>query len=109
MSWPFMEQLTRKTFEPDEERRAKNVVSVRYLRELIDLAEADPLGSSVYLPGKDTPTDYDVQRTRSGNVYFEHGMTLDRRKVIYDNKNDEADAERYSGFVRTAKKSVLVG
>jgi hypothetical protein len=109
VSWPLMDQLTRKTFEPDKERRTKNIISARYLRELIDTAEADSLGSSVYLPGKSAPTDFDMQRMESGKVWFEHGQTLDRRKVTYDNKNGEADAERYSGSVRTAKKSLPVG
>ena len=109
VSWPLMDQLTRKTFEPDKERRTKNIISARYLRELIDTAEADSLGSSVYLPGKTAPGDHDMQRTESGKVFFEHGQTLDRRKVIYDEKNGEADAERYSGSPRTAKKSLPVG
>src|ERR1700687_4733056 len=63
VSWPLMDQLTRNTFEPDKERRTKNIISARYLRELIDTAEADSLGSSVYLPGKSAPTDFDMQRT----------------------------------------------
>jgi hypothetical protein len=96
VSWPLMDQLTRRTFEPDRERRAKNVVSARYLRELIDTVGADALGND---------NDGEVQRTESGNAWFEHGQTLDRKKVIYDNKNGEADAERYSGSVRTANKS----
>jgi hypothetical protein len=109
VSWPLMDQLTRRTFEPDRERRTKLIVTARYLRELVDSVEADSLGLSVHLPGKSAPTDFDVQRTESGKVYFEHGQTLDRRKVIYDNKNGEANAERYSGSVRTAKKSLPVG
>ena len=104
--WPLMDQLTRSTFEPDKERRAKNIVSARYLRELIDTVEADSFGSSVHLPGKDTPTDYDVQRTKSGKVYFEHGQTLDRRKVTINNEDRD---ERFIGSVRTAKKSLPVG
>jgi hypothetical protein len=109
VSWPLMDQLTRSSFEPDRERRTKNIIFARYLRELIDTVEADSLGSSVHLPGKSAPTDFDVQRTDSGGVYFEHGQTLDRRKVIYDSKNGELDAERYSGSLRTAKKSLPVG
>jgi hypothetical protein len=81
VSWPLMDQLTRSTFEPDKERRAKYAVSARYVRELIDTVEADSLGSSVHLPGKDTSADYGVQRTESGNVYFEHGQSLDRRQA----------------------------
>jgi hypothetical protein len=96
VSWPLMDQLTRKTFEPDKERRTKNIVSARYLRDLIDLAGADGLGND---------NDCEVQRTESGKAWFEHGQTLDRKKVVYDNKNGESDAERYSGSVRTAKKS----
>ena len=106
MSWPLMDQLTRRAFEPDKEQRTKNIVLARYLREVIDNAEADSLGLSVYLPGKSASGDYDVQRTESGKVFFEHGQTLDRRKVTYDEKNGEADAERYSGSPRTAKKSL---
>jgi hypothetical protein len=109
VSWPLVDQLTRRAFEPDAERRTKNIVLARYLRELIDTAEADPLGSSVYLPGKSAPGDHDMQRTESGKVFFEHGQTLDRRKVTYDEKNGEADAERYSGSPRTARKSLPVG
>jgi hypothetical protein len=109
VSWPLMDQLTRSTFEPDRERRAKMTISARYIRELIDMAIADQVGSSVHIPAKSAATDHDVQRTESGNVYFEHGQSLDRRKVTYDNKDGEADAERYSGSVRTAKKSLPVG
>jgi hypothetical protein len=100
VSWPLMDQLTRRTFEPDRERRTKLIVTARYIRDLIDLAGADSLGND---------NDCDVQRTESGNVYFEHGQTVDRRKVTYDNKDGEADAERYSGSVRRAKKSLPVG
>jgi hypothetical protein len=50
-----------------------------------------------------------VQRTESGKVWFEHGQTLDRKKRTYDIKNDEAEAERYDGPVRTAKKSLPIG
>jgi hypothetical protein len=108
VSWPLMDQLTRRTFEPNEKRRTKSIAAARYVRNLIDLVEADQTGLSVYLPGKDAPTDYDVQRTGSGKVVFDHGQTLDRRKVTYDSKNDEEDAERYSGSMRTAKNSVQV-
>jgi hypothetical protein len=73
---------------------------------LIDIVEADSLGSSVHLPGKDTSTDYDIQRTESGNVYFEHGQTWDRRKV---NINNEDRDVRFIGSARTAKKSLPVG
>ncbi len=96
VSWPLMDQLTRRFFEPDEERRTKLIVTARYVRELIDLAGADSLGND---------NDCEVQRTESGKVWFEHGQTLDRKKVIFDNKDGESDAERYSGSVRTAKKS----
>jgi hypothetical protein len=99
VSWPLMDQLTRSTFEPDRERRTKNIISARYLRDLIDMAGADALAND---------NDCEVQRTESGKAWFEHGQTLDRKKVIYDNKNGESDAERYSGPVRTAKNSVLV-
>jgi hypothetical protein len=109
VSWPLMDQLTRSTFEPDKERRAKMTVTARYIRELIDMAIADQVGASVHLPGKSAATDYDVQRTESGKVFFEHGQTLDRKKVTYDDKNGEADAERYSGAVRTSKNSLPVG
>jgi hypothetical protein len=104
--WPLMDQLTRRTFEPDDERRAKLAVTARYARELIDIVEGDSLGSSVHLPGKDTSTDYDVQRTESGSVYFEHGQTLDRRKVTIGNEDRD---ERFIGSARTAKKSLPVG
>jgi hypothetical protein len=94
--WPLMDQLTRSTFEPDRERRTKLIVTARYIRDLIDLAGAEPLGND---------NDCEVQRTDSGEVFFENGQTLDRKKVIFDEKNGEPDAERYSGSVRTAKKS----
>jgi len=99
VSWPLMDQLTRSTFEPDKERRTKLIVTARYIRDLIDMTDAEALGKD---------NDCEVQRTESGKAWFEHGQTLDRKKVIYDNKNGESDAERYSGSVRTAKNSVLV-
>jgi hypothetical protein len=100
VSWPLMDQLTRPTFEPDNVRRTKLTVTARYIRDLIDMAHADGLSND---------NDCEVQRTESGTVFFEHGQTLDRKKVIYDEKNGESDAERYSGSVRTAKKSGPVG
>jgi hypothetical protein len=97
--WPLMDQLTRRTFEPDKERRTKLIVTARYIRDLIDMASANALGND---------NDCEVQRTESGKAWFEHGQTLDRKKVIFDEKDGESDAERYSGSVRTAKNSVLV-
>jgi hypothetical protein len=102
VSWPLMDQLTRPTFEPDGERRTKLIATARYIRELIDMARADPLGNS---------KDCEQQRTESGKVFFEHGMTLDRKKRTYDydkGKNGETDAERYDGVARTARKSLPV-
>jgi hypothetical protein len=106
VSWPLMDQLTRSTFEPDRERRAKMAVSARYILEIIDIAFADQVGASVYLPGKSSATDHDVQRTESGEVHFEHGQALDRRKVTIDNEDRD---ERFIGSARTAKKSLPVG
>ena len=105
VSWPLMDQLQRRTFEPDAERRLKFISTARYVRELIDTVRTDSLGESVHLMGNKTSTDYAFQRTESGRALFESGQTLDRKKVTYDNKNGEADAERYSGSVRTATKS----
>jgi hypothetical protein len=100
VSWPLMDQLTRSTFEPDKERRTKLIVTARYIRDLIDMAGADALGND---------NDCEAQRTESGKVFFEHGQTLDRKKVTFDKKDGESDAERYSGSVRTAKNSGPVG
>jgi hypothetical protein len=77
-------------------------VSARYILQLINMAIADQVGESVHLPGNSAATDYDVQRTESGNVYFEHGQGLDRRKVTIN--NDDRDV-RFIGSARTAKKS----
>jgi hypothetical protein len=96
VSWPLMDQLTRSTFEPDKERRTKLIVTARYIRDLIDMAGADALGNE---------SDCEMQRAESSEVFFEHGQTLDRKRVIFDTKDGESDAERYSGSVRTAKKS----
>jgi hypothetical protein len=106
VSWPLMDQLTRSTFEPDRERRTTNVVKARYIRELIDIVQGDSLGLSVHLPGKHSTIDYDVQRTESGSVYFEHGQSLDRRKVTINNEDRD---ERFIGSARTAKNSLPVG
>jgi hypothetical protein len=109
VSWPLMDQLTRKTFEPDRERRAKNVISARYLREMLDTIGADSLGQSVHLPGKSASGDHDMQRTESGRVFFEQGQTLDRKKGTHDTKNGENEAQRFDGPLRRAKKSLPVG
>jgi hypothetical protein len=106
-SWPLIEQLTRSSFEPDMERRAKLIGVVHHIRELIDTVGADSLGLSIHVPGKQS-TDYSLQRTESGKVYYEHGQTLDRKKRTYDSKNDEENAERFDGPVRTSKSSELV-
>lgn len=98
VSWPLMDQLTRSTFEPNAERRTEYVVTARYLRELIDLSEADPMCQ-----------DNDLQRTETGSVHFDHGMTLDRKKKDHGRKNGESEAQRFDGAVRTAKGFVPVG
>jgi hypothetical protein len=101
VSWPLMNQLTRPHFEPDKERRAKLIVTARYIRELIDLANADSLGEE---------TDCDIQRTESGRVHFDYGMSLDRKKRTYDgNRNGEQGAVRHDGPVRKAKYVVPIG
>ena len=97
VSWPLMDQLTRSTFEPNGERRTKFIATARYIRELIDLTEADPSGA-----------DRDVQRSESGSVHFEHGQTLDRKKRDHAKKNGEPGAQRFDGPLRTVKKSTLV-
>lgn len=97
VSWPLMDQLTRPTFEPHGERRTKFIVTARYIRELIDLSEADPSGA-----------DRDVQRSESGSVHFDHGMTLDRKKRDHDKKNGEQGAQRFDGPLRTVKTSISV-
>jgi hypothetical protein len=95
VSWPLMDQLTRPTFEPDEELRNNFISAARYLRGLIDLVNAEPLGDE---------TDCGVQRTESGRVHFENGMTLDRRKW----KNDDGEV-RHVGSARIAKNSIPIG
>jgi hypothetical protein len=97
VSWPLMDQLTRSTFEPNGERRTKFIVTARYIRELIDLTEADPSGA-----------DRDVQRSESGSVHFDHGMTLDRKKRDHDKKNGEQGAQRFDGSLRKVKTSTVV-
>lgn len=98
-SWPLMDQLTRSTFEPDRERRSKYAVTARYIRELVDLTESDPLGDD---------KDCDVQRSESGSVHFEHGQSLDRKKRTRDKKNGEPGALRHDGPLKTVKKSTFV-
>lgn len=97
VSWPLMDQLTRSTFEPNEDRRTKFIVTARYIRELIDLSEVDSCWA-----------DGDVQRSESGSVYFEHGQTLDRKKRDHTKKNGEPAAQRFDGPLRTVKKSTSV-
>jgi hypothetical protein len=75
VSWPLMDQLKRSTFEPNLDRRSKFIVTARYVRDLIDLSEADPLGNA---------SDSDVQGTEDGRVYFDHGQSLDRKKRTAD-------------------------
>jgi hypothetical protein len=83
--------------------------TVRHIRELIDMVGTDSLGLSVHLPGKEPCTDYALQRTESGKVYYEFGQTLDRKKRTYDTKNTEANAERYDGAVRKGKPDKALG
>ncbi|MCX7308977.1 MAG: hypothetical protein NTZ72_13955 [Afipia sp.] len=100
VSWPLLDQLTRSTFEPSKERRNKFILAARYIRELIDLVEADPLGNKI---------DTDIQRTESGDVDFGYGQTLDRKKQTYKKKDEEAGAVRFDGSARTSKKSMPIG
>jgi hypothetical protein len=104
-SWPLIDQMTRITFERDTARRAELISAARHIRELIDIAGSDSLGLSIHLPNKAACTDYALQRTESGNVHYENGQTLDRKKRTHDAKNGEANAERYDGAVRKSDKA----
>jgi hypothetical protein len=103
---PLLEQLNRSVFEPDETKRRKFIGTFHYIRDLYDAAGADALGLATHRPGKPATADYDLDRTASGAVWYANGQTLDRKPRVYGKKNDEADAKRFDGRVRTAKRSV---
>ena len=54
---------------------------------------------------KATPSDYAMQRAKTGKVQYEEGQTLDRKKRAYTSKNNESDATRFDGPVRKASRS----
>jgi hypothetical protein len=77
-SWPVIELLNRI-------KRPELIKTVLRVRELHDMAGSDPVGHAVHRPGKKPTCDYDVQRTKSGKVFFEDGRDYDRRDTNYKN------------------------
>lgn len=105
-TWLLMEAINRKR-NPTERARLKD--TALYLRDRVDTAGTDPLGLSVHRPGKEPTPDFDMDRTASGAIYYgETGMTLDRKRRRYTQKNGESDAERHDGPVRTSKRSAPI-
>jgi hypothetical protein len=104
-SCPLLEQLNRTIFEPDEKQRNKFIGAVHHVQELIETAGGDALGLSAHRPGKEATPDHDMDRADSGKVIYGQGQSLDRKWRVYDHKNDETNALRHDGPVRTSKRS----
>jgi hypothetical protein len=63
----------------------------------------DPLGVSVHTPGKESRTDFAMQKDSHGKVVYENGQSLDRKKAKF--KRDDGVIEApYVGSVRKAKQ-----
>jgi hypothetical protein len=92
-SWHIRDQITRGNLGKDGSFKARFLSTIRRLRSDCYLTTLDPLGVSVHTPGKDSSADFAMQKDTHGNVVYENGQSLDRKK---------AKAKRGDGLIETA-------
>jgi hypothetical protein len=111
-SWPLEEAIKRSGKANAQELLG----TAHFVRDVYDSTCADPLADAIHRPGKAATPDFGVQRSASGEVFYEHGRTLDRKRKAYDGrlskrgkprpsaKDGEEGAIRHDGFARRVKK-----
>lgn len=111
-SWPLEEAIKRS----GKANAPELLGTAHFVRDVYDAAFADPLADAIHRPGKVSTPDFGVQRSASGEVLYEHGRTLDRKRRAYDGrlskrgkprpsaKDGEEGAIRHDGFARRVKK-----
>jgi hypothetical protein len=112
-SWP-LEEIIKRSKRTDAAELLETAIR---LRQVYDMANADPLGETIHRPGKPHSAEYGMQRTATGNFWYDNGQTLDRKRSVYDgkklesgkrrplSKNGEEYAVRHDGSVRTSARS----
>jgi hypothetical protein len=106
-SWHIRDQITRGNLGKDGTTKARLSSTIHRLRSDCYLTTLDPLGVSVHAPGKDSNTDFAMQKDSHGNVVYEFGQTLDRKKA--KSKRDDGVVETaHYGSARKAKRSAVV-
>jgi hypothetical protein len=103
-SWHIRDQITRGNLDRDLNVKARLLATLQRLRKDCDAVDADGLASSVHRPGREATADFDLQRDQYGNVVYENGQTLDRKK-IKQIRQDGVDEDVHAGAVRKASKS----
>jgi hypothetical protein len=106
-SWHIRDQITRGNLGKDGKIKARLSSTIHRLRSDCYLTTLDPLGVSVHTPGKESSTDFAMQKDSHGKVVYENGQSLDRKKA----KSKRADGvieTQYDGSVRKAKRSAVV-
>ena len=106
-SWHIRDQITRGHLGKEEKTKARLLSTLHRLHSDCYLTTLDPLGVSIHAPGKESSADFAMQKDNHGNVVYENGQTLDRRKA--KSKRDDGVIEtRNYGSARTAKRSTVV-
>jgi hypothetical protein len=106
-SWHIRDQITRGYLGKDDTTKARLLATIRRLRNDRYLTTLDPIGLSIHAPGKNLNADFAMQKDSHGNVVYEFGQTLDRRKAK-SQRDDGVTEPRHYGSARNAKRSPIV-
>jgi hypothetical protein len=103
-SWHIRDQITRGNLGNNDMKKARLLSTIRRLKSDCNLVTLDPLSASVHAPGKDSSTDFALQKDSYGNVVYEFGQSLDRRKAKRTREDGVVETRHY-GSARKAKHS----
>jgi hypothetical protein len=103
-SWHIRDQITRGNLGKDVKLKARHLSTIRRLRSDCYLTTLDPLGVSVHTPGKEACADFAMQKDNHGNVVYENGQSLDRKKAK-SKRGDGVIEAPHDGSVRKATRS----
>jgi len=106
-SWHIRDQITRGNLGKEDQTKARLSSTIHRLRSDCYLTTLDPLGVSVHTPRKESSTDFAVQKDSHGNVVYEFGQSLDRKKAKSKRDDGVVEASHY-GSARKAKRSAVV-
>jgi hypothetical protein len=90
-SWPVIELLRRT-------KQQRLIETACRIRELVDATDSDAMGHAIHRPGKAPTVDYDVQRTKSGKVFFDVGQNYDQRETAFAPRVIERSQPISNGF-----------